>query len=206
MVLLAIPRSSTALSTCPIVASCSIIPSAYSVLEFSPGLSRCVSRTWVRKCMRVELNQQKNGRFARACLCMKSIAAADVSSSIVSMRFFVSGPVSSILPSAKVRSTPRGPNLLRNSGSCGYQAVLRVFFGVEMIEIAEKLIEAMIGRQILVLVAKVVLAELTGSVSERLEQFGERCVTRLQAHGCGGNTHFREPGAQRALTVAPSAE
>ena len=47
------------------MASCSIMPSAYSVLAVRPGLSRLDSRTCVRKCMRVELNQQKNGVFAR---------------------------------------------------------------------------------------------------------------------------------------------
>ena len=79
--------------------------------------------------MRVELNQQKNGLPAVCCRFMKSIAAAEVSSSIVSMRFLVSAPVSSIvcLPTlpkrgstvgsstsvALQRSTPRGPNLAR---------------------------------------------------------------------------------------------
>ena len=47
--------------------------------------------------MRVALNQQKNGLLALALRSMKSIAAAEVSSSIVSMRFLVSGPVSSML-------------------------------------------------------------------------------------------------------------
>ena len=66
---------------------------------------------------------------------MKSFAAATNSSSHVSMRFFVSGPVSSIfcLPTlpqrgitvlsslsvAHVWSTPRGPNCSRNRGSFG---------------------------------------------------------------------------------------
>src|ERR1700722_7052783 len=78
MVSLPMPRSSTALRIMPIIASCSIMPSAYSVRDVSPGLSRCDSRTWVRKCMRVELNQQKNGVFALACRCMKSMAAAEL--------------------------------------------------------------------------------------------------------------------------------
>src|SRR5262249_34736623 len=76
------------------------------------GLSGCWGGTWVRKCMRGALNQQKNGLFALPCRSMKSMAAADVSSSIVSMRFFVSGPVSSILPSDDDLMTPRGPNFL----------------------------------------------------------------------------------------------
>ena len=64
------------------------------VLPWDSGL-RCV-----KMCIRVELNQQKNGLPALCSRSMKSSAAARNSSSTVSMRFFVSGPVSSILPSA----------------------------------------------------------------------------------------------------------
>ena len=58
--------------------------------------------------MRVMFIQVKNGVPASFWRCMKSIAAAVVSSSIVSMRLAFSGPVSSILPSAVALSTPRG--------------------------------------------------------------------------------------------------
>ena len=50
---------------------------------------------------------------------MNSTVAFEVSSSIVSMRFFVSGPVSSILPPANEWITPRGPYFLLNSGPFG---------------------------------------------------------------------------------------
>ncbi len=86
-------------------------------------------------CMRVVLNQTKNGLSAFFERSMKSIAAARNSSSTVSMRFRVSGPVSWIvcLPTLPKRgssvesslslalhlSTPRGPNLARNAGSFG---------------------------------------------------------------------------------------
>ena len=79
--------------------------------------------------MRVEFHQQKNGVPPDCCRRMKSTAAAEVSSSIVSMRFLVSAPVSSIvcLPTLPKRgsvigssrsvalhfNTPRGPNLAR---------------------------------------------------------------------------------------------
>ena len=63
--------------------------------------------------MRVAFHQQKKGWPPFDCLTMKSFAAASVSSSIVSIRFFVSGPVFSIvcppLPSARHLSTPLGP-------------------------------------------------------------------------------------------------
>ena len=54
---------------------------------------------------------------------MKRKACSSTSSSIVSMRFLVSGPVSSIfwLPSscAQLCITPRGPNFSLNLGSLG---------------------------------------------------------------------------------------
>ena len=47
--------------------------------------------------------------------------------------------------------------------------MLGFLFGIEVIEIAEELIEAMHRRQELVAVAEVVLAELRGHVALRLE-------------------------------------
>ena len=98
-------------------------------------LPRCSARTCVRRCMRVALNQQKKGLLAPCCRLIKSMAAADVSSSTVSILFFVSGPVSSIfcLPTFPKRGstvasssvdalsfkTPRGPNFVRYAGSFG---------------------------------------------------------------------------------------
>ena len=57
------------------------------------------------------------GLFALTCRWMKSTAAAVVSSSIVSIRLRLSGPVSSILPSADALSTPRGELLLTKAVS-----------------------------------------------------------------------------------------
>jgi len=67
--------------------------------------------------MRVVFIQVKNGLLALTCRCMKSIAAAVVSSSIISIRLELSGPVSSILPSADAFNTPRGVLLLVNAVS-----------------------------------------------------------------------------------------
>ena len=120
---------------------------------------------------------------------------------MVSIRFLVSGPVSSIcLPTCRSAvtvgsslsvalqcSTPRGPNLLLNFGILRIVGQLRLFFGVEVIEVAEELVEAVHGRQKLVAVAEVVLAELAGGVAERLEQLGNRRVLRLQADRRAGH-------------------
>ncbi len=73
-------------------------------------MPRSSSFTCVRKCIRVPLHQMKNGFPAATASRMKRTAASDVSSSTVSMRFLVRGPVSSMRPSAQLWITPRGPN------------------------------------------------------------------------------------------------
>ena len=85
-------------------------------------------------CMRVEFAQTKKGLSALCARSMKSSAASVNSSSTVSMRLVVSGPVFSIfcLPTGPKRGsvgsalsvaqqcmTPRGPNFFLNSGSFG---------------------------------------------------------------------------------------
>jgi hypothetical protein len=50
---------------------------------------------------------------------------------------------------------------------------LRLFLGVQVVEVAEELVEAVVGGQVLVLVAQVVLAELAGGVAVRLEEVGD---------------------------------
>ena len=73
------------------------------------------------------------------------------------MRFLLSGPVSLIfcLPTLPQRGmtvlsslsvahewiTPRGPKVSRNFGSFGVVVHLRLFFGVQVIEVAEELVE-----------------------------------------------------------------
>jgi hypothetical protein len=47
--------------------------------------------------------------------------------------------------------------------------VLRLLLGVQVVEVAEELVEAVVRRQELVLVAEVVLAELSGGIAERLQ-------------------------------------
>ena len=53
---------------------------------------------------------------------------------------------------------------------------LGIFAGVEVIEDAEKFVEAVIGRQMLVAVAEMVLAELSRGVAKRLQKIGDRRV------------------------------
>ena len=133
------------------------------------------------------------------------------------MRFFVSGPVSSIfcLPTRPQRtsvvsssvsvaqqcSTPRGRYVLLNSGKSfglGPVGQLGLFFGVEVIEIAEELVEAVDGGQKLVAVAEVVLAELARRVAVVLQQFGDRRVLGLEPDGRAGHADLRQSRAKAA--------
>src|SRR6516165_206686 len=62
-------------------------------------------------------------------------------------------------PLAKVRKIPR-VRVIRQ---------LRLFLGVQVVEVAVELVEAVHGRQIFVAVAEMVLADLRGRVAQRLE-------------------------------------
>ena len=115
-----------------------------------PDWPRLSGFTWVRKCMWVKLTHKNTGLPALTCFSRNSAERAAMSSSIVSIRFLVSGPVSSIfcVPSgwAKLWITPRGAKFLRklgNSGSFGLGIVgkLRLLLGVEVVEIAIEFVE-----------------------------------------------------------------
>jgi hypothetical protein len=74
-----------------------------------------------------------------------------------------------------------------------------LFFGIEMIEVAEELVEAMIGRQILVPIAEVVLAELGGRIAEGLERLGNGDVAVLEPHRRSRDADLGEAGALARL-------
>src|SRR5688572_25941700 len=76
---------------------------------------------------------------------------------------------------------------------------LRLFLGVQMIEVPVELIEAVRRRQILVEIAEVVLAELAGRVAVVIEQVRDRHRDWLQTDGGGGNADLGEAGAIDAL-------
>jgi len=86
---------------------------------------------------------------------------------------------------AQVCRTPRGRTFCGTPGSWDSR-VLRLLFGVEVIQVAEELVEAVQGGQVFVAVAEVVLAELAGGVALRLERRRDRRVGRLQAQGGTG--------------------
>ncbi|MNZ60696.1 hypothetical protein D3C78_787700 [compost metagenome] len=68
-----------------------------------------------------------------------------------------------------------------------------------MVEVAEKLIETVVGRQVFVAVTQVVLAELAGGITLRLQRLSDSYITVLQAHRHARHAHLGQPGAQRRL-------
>src|SRR3954464_8420756 len=119
------------------------------VLPCDSGLSR------VQICMRDGLNQTKNGFLSRFARSMKSVVAVRNSWSIVSMRFLVSGPVSShfCLPQGPKRGSSPGVSggryalhdaaraeLRPELGVLRIVGVLWLILGVEVIEVAEEFV------------------------------------------------------------------
>ena len=77
--------------------------------------------------------------------------------------------------------------------------ILRLFLGIQVIEVAEELVEAVHGRQKLVAVAEMVLAELSGRIALRLEQLGNGRVLLRQPLLRRRQADLQQSGAQRAL-------
>ena len=77
--------------------------------------------------------------------------------------------------------------------------VLRLLLGVQVVERAVKLVESVRGRQMLVAVPEVVLAELTGLVALRLQQLGDRHVPRLKPFLGARQPDLEKAGAEGRL-------
>lgn len=58
----------------------------------------------------------------------------------------------------------------------GVIRILEFFFRVQMVKVAIKFVESVVGRQVLIPVTEMVLTNLRGGVTVRLEQFGDRWV------------------------------
>ena len=137
------------------------------------------------------LNQTKNGLLAFLARSMKSVVAARTS--VVDGLHALLGQRAGILDLAVRRAlddTAR-PELLSELGILRVVLVLRFLFGIEVVEVAEELVEAVRCRQELVAVAEVVLAELAGHVALRFQQLRDGRVFLLQSLGRAGQTDLR---------------
>src|SRR5262245_4476769 len=77
---------------------------------------------------------------------------------------------------------------------------LRLLLGVQVVEVAEELVEAVRGRQELVPIAEMILAELSAHVAERFQDVGDRRILRLQPEVGARQADFGKPGANWRLT------
>ena len=128
----------------------------------------------------------------------KSSDLAATSSSNVSIRLTVNGP-SSWSGRPPCRRRCRGVELLAKFGVGRPVRVFEVLVGVEVIEVAPELVEAVPMRKMLFEIAEMVLAELCGCVAARLENFGKRDVFLLQTGGRAWRADCRQAGAHREL-------
>jgi len=79
---------------------------------------------------------------------------------------------------------------------------LRLLLGIQVVEVAEELVEAVHGREELVLVAQVVLAELSGGIAQRLEQLSDRRVLSSQPDIGTGDPDLQYPSRPSASDQA----
>src|ERR1700712_3669499 len=69
-----------------------------------------------------------------------------------------------------------------------------------MVEIAEELVKTVHGRQRLIAIADVILAELTRGIAEIFEQPADRRIQLAHAHGRTGKAYLGQSGANAMLT------
>jgi hypothetical protein len=99
----------------------------------------------------------------------------------------------------------RGPDdaaraeCLPELGVLGVIRIFRLLLRVEVVEVAEELVEAVGGRQVLIAVAQVVLAVLGRHVALRLEQRGDGRVLRPEPLLHAGEPHLEQARADRRL-------
>src|SRR5215467_3893786 len=91
------------------------------------------------------------------------------------------------------------PELLLEFWILGIVGKFRFLFRIQVIQVAEELVEAMHGRQVFIPIAQMVLAELPSGVSERLEHFGDGRIFLLKPDRGTRHPDFRQSGTNRVL-------
>ncbi len=143
------------------------------------------------------------------------MAAAEVSSSIVSMRFFGEGAgvFDGLLADLAETWVHRGIVHIRglasqNAARTEFGAVGRVlriirkfrfFLGIEVVEVAEEFIETVDSREGLIAVADMVLAELARSIAEVFRSAHPPRIELAHPHRCAGKADLRETSANAVL-------
>ena len=78
-------------------------------------------------------------------------------------------------------------------------AALGLLLGVEVVEVAEELVEPVVGRQMLVVIAEMVLAELAGRVALGLHDIGDRGHPVRDAVRVSRHADGQQAGTERLL-------
>src|SRR5262245_36787542 len=94
---------------------------------------------------------------------------------------------------------PARPELFTKPWILGIVRVLRLFLGIQMVKVSEKLIEAVNTWQMLIAITKMILTELRGCVSLCLQNIGNAWVILGQAQRGARKTNFGQPGSNRRL-------
>ena len=91
------------------------------------------------------------------------------------------------------------PVLLQEFGILRIVWQLRLLFGVQVVEVAKELVKAVKGRQILVAIAQMILAELARGVALLFEERGDRHVLGLKALRGARHPYLAEACADTCL-------
>ncbi len=187
------PLSLTYFRTAPTMSSSCAMPASWMDQPFSGVRNfwyfgeRCVTT-----CMRVGFSHRKNGLFVGARLVeelegVRQDLVIDRLHPLGTERAGVLDLLLSDLAPARLHGRvvhvggPGVEHVARADRVLGRRRVVRVagvFHRVEVVEVAEELVEAVDGRQELVEVAQVVLAELTGGVAHGLQRRRDRSAPR----------------------------
>ena len=95
---------------------------------------------------------------------------------------------------------PTRPEAFTKLEILGVVGILRLFFGVQVVEVAKELIESVVRRQELILVAQVVLPELAGGIAQVLHELRDAGVLLAEADIGAGQAHLSQTGADRRLS------
>src|SRR5262249_15953848 len=92
------------------------------------------------------------------------------------------------------------PEFLSEVRVLGIVRIVGLFFGIEMVEVSEELIESVHSGQMLVAVAEVVLAELPGGITEIFHELSNRGIVEAETKRCARHANLGEAGSNRRLS------
>ena len=75
----------------------------------------------------------------------------------------------------------------------------RLFLRIEVIEVPEEFVEPMIGRQMLILITKMIFAKLSCGISHEFQHFSDGGIFRFEPKLCAGQSDFTEPRTKHTL-------